>query len=198
MEQDLLDRWAETDTVLAPGSVRACLEFVRTTMEETADEPPQRSSMSGTIELIDPDETLDEPARHWLETHAARAAAELSLRGEVRVRLLRDDAMSAAHERYKGVTGPTDVLTFDLSDPGGVLDVDLMVCTDEAARRAGELGHDTRTEVLLYIVHGVLHCLGHDDLEEAESARMHAAEDAILESIGVGAVYAPNRKGLAS
>lgn len=154
--------------------------------------------MSGAIELIDPDETLDDPARQWLETHAARVAAELSLRGEVRVRLLRDAAMGAAHERYKGVAGPTDVLTFDLSDAGGPLDVDLMVCTDEAARRAAEMGHDTRTEVLLYIVHGVLHCLGHDDHAEADAARMHAAEDAVLESIGVGAVFAPGRKGLAS
>lgn len=147
--------------------------------------------------MIDPDETLDEPARHWLEAHAARVAAELSLRGEIRVRLLPDAAMADAHQRYKGVAGPTDVLTFDLSEPGGLLDVDLLVCPDEASRRAADFGHSVRAEILLYIVHGVLHCLGYDDLGEADAARMHAAEDALLGAIGVGPVFEP-RRGIVS
>ena len=159
-------------------------------MEEPSDEPPQQSSEPGTIELIDPDDTLDEPARDWLECQVAKVAAGLCVRGEVRVRLMRDAQIAAAHERYKGVAGPTDVLTFDLSDADGVLDVDLMVCVDEAWRRAGEFGHEVRAEVLLYIVHGVLHCMGHDDQDPEDAKRMHAAEDALLRDIGVGPVYA--------
>jgi len=166
-------------------------------MEEPSDEPPLQSSETGAIELIDPNDTLDEPARHWLECQVAKVAAGLCVRGEVRVRLMRDGAMAQAHERYKGVPGPTDVLTFDLSEADGVLDVDLMVCVDEAARRAGEFGHEVRAEVLLYIVHGVLHCMGHDDHDPADAKRMHEAEDALLRDIGVGAVYAPGvRPGL--
>ncbi len=166
-------------------------------MEEPSDEPPQQSSEAGAIELIDPDDTLDEPARDWLECQVAKVAAGLCVRGEVRVRLMRDAQIAAAHERYKGVAGPTDVLTFDLSDADGVLDVDLMVCVDEAWRRAGEFGHEVRAEVLLYIVHGVLHCMGHDDQDPEDAKRMHAAEDALLRDIGVGPVYAPGmRPGL--
>lgn len=166
-------------------------------MEEPSDEPPQRSSDSGSILVIDPDGTLDEPARSWLEQNAARVVEALSMRGEVRVRLVRDEAMAAAHKRYKGIDGPTDVLTFDLSDPGGVLDIDLLVCVDEAQRQSEELGHEVRSEVLLYIVHGVLHCMGHDDHDPGEARRMHEAEDALLEAIGVGAVFAPVREGRA-
>jgi probable rRNA maturation factor len=167
-------------------------------MEEPSDEPPLQSSETGAIELIDPDDTLDEPARHWLECQVAKVAAGLCVRGEVRVRLMHDAEMAAAHERHKGITGPTDVLTFDLSDEGGLLDVDLLVCVDEARRRAGEFGHEVRAEVLLYIVHGVLHCMGHDDHDPDDARRMHEAEDALLRDIGVGAVYTPGEREIES
>jgi probable rRNA maturation factor len=167
-------------------------------MDEPSDEPPLQSSETGAIELIDPDDTLDEPARHWLECQVAKVAAGLCVRGEVRVRLMHDAEMAAAHERHKGITGPTDVLTFDLSDEGGLLDVDLLVCVDEARRRAGEFGHEVRAEVLLYIVHGVLHCMGHDDHDPDDARRMHEAEDALLRDIGVGAVYTPGEREIES
>ena len=65
------------------------------------------------------------------------------------------------------------------------------LCLDEAARRAIEFGHGVERELLLYAVHGVLHCLGHDDHEEEQRARMHREEDRLLAAVGVGAVYRP-------
>lgn len=105
------------------------------------------------------------------------------------MRIVGDAAMSEAHERYSGVTGTTDVLTFDLREGGEPLDTDLLVCLDEASRRALEGGHEPVRELLLYIVHGMLHCLGHDDVTEAGAAAMHEEEDRVLERIGVGATY---------
>ncbi len=166
-------------------------------MEDPSDEPPQRPSDAGAIMLIDPYDALDEPARSWLERCTTRLVDALSLRGDVRVKLLVDAEMSVAHERYKGIAGPTDVLTFDLSDEDGDLDVDLLVCTDEAHRRAADFDHGFEAEILLYIIHGILHCTGYDDHEEADAVAMHEAEDSILSEIGVGPVYAP-RKGMAS
>ncbi len=159
--------------------------------ESPSDEPPQRTSASAAICLIDPDALLVDADLAWLEQAAARASEHMELRGEVRVRLLDDRAMSEAHERSMGESGPTDVLTFDLDPGSGVLDVDLLVCVGEATRRAGEFGHPVGREILLYIVHGVLHCLGHDDHDEERARRMHEEEDRILGAIGVGAVYAP-------
>jgi probable rRNA maturation factor len=71
------------------------------------------------------------------------------------------------------------------------LDVDLLVCADEAGRQAELRGFTVERELLLYIVHGVLHCLGFDDHNETDSARMHAEEDRLLAAAGVGATYAP-------
>lgn len=168
--------------------------MARTMDESPSDEPPQRTGAFAPICLIDPDALLADADRAWLEQTAARASEHMNLRGEVRVRLLNDRAMGEAHERSMGESGPTDVLTFDLDPGSGVLDVDLLVCVDEAARRAGEFGHGVGREILLYIVHGVLHCLGHDDHDEAQARHMHQEEDRILSAIGVGSVYAPSAR----
>ncbi|VAX42159.1 hypothetical protein MNBD_PLANCTO03-1432, partial [hydrothermal vent metagenome] len=73
---------------------------------------------------------------------------------------------------------------------GQPLDVDLLLCVDEARRQAEARGFTIERELLLYLVHGVLHCLGYDDHTEADAARMHAEEDRLLEAAGVGATYA--------
>ena len=71
------------------------------------------------------------------------------------------------------------------------LHIDLMLCIDEARRRAEEFGHDERRELLLYAVHGLLHGLGHDDQDAEAFASMHDEEDRILRQIGVGSVFRP-------
>tara|TARA_R110000782_G_scaffold53205_4_gene113389 strand:- start:2612 stop:3145 length:534 start_codon:yes stop_codon:yes gene_type:complete len=149
------------------------------------DRPPAQR----VVDLHDPGALISPADARWLRDTADRAVALLGARGEVRVKVVADAEMADAHLRYTDTPGTTDVLTFDLSDTPGVLDADIMVCADEAARRAAERGHDARRELLLYVVHGVLHCLGHDDHDEADYQRMHAAEDELLERLGVGATF---------
>lgn len=128
--------------------------------------------------------------RNELETLLRRAGSELDASGEVRVRVVNDEIMSDLHRRHSGVSGPTDVLTFDLRPMGlGPLDTDIIVCLDEAIRQAATRGHPPHRELLLYGLHGILHCLGHDDHDDRAYARMHAAEDAVLTAIGVGPVF---------
>lgn len=144
-----------------------------------------------TVEVADPSGLVDEDERAWIEKRLAEACRELRVAGEVRVRLVGDAEMSAAHERYAGAPGTTDVLTFDLrEDPSGPLDVDIWACVDEARRQGVQRGHGAGHELVLYGVHGVLHCMGHDDHDEEAFARMHALEDRVLEAIGLGRVFA--------
>lgn len=147
------------------------------------------------VEVIDPDALVGACALAWLVEHARAAVQAATGRpGEVRVRVVGDIAMAAAHARYAGVEGTTDVLTFDLAEGSGAagegLDVDMLVCVDEARRQATARGHAMERELLLYILHGVLHCLGHDDHDDAAFERMHAEEDRVLEAIGVGKTFA--------
>lgn len=148
--------------------------------------------LGGRLEVRDCTGAVPEADVAWLAAAGERALHTLRAAGEVRVVILDDARMADAHERFCGVPGPTDVLTFDErnTEPiGDGLDADLLICFDEAQRQGSVRGHHAREELLLYIVHGILHCLGHDDHDEAARAAMHAREDAILTSLGIGPVY---------
>lgn len=126
---------------------------------------------------------------------AAAVAALGAPVARVHVRIVDDREMSALHARHMRIDEPTDVLTFPSAVAPEAIDVDVAVCIDEAARRAREFGHDVDRELLLYAVHGLLHCAGHDDHDAAAFERMHAEEDRILDAIGVGATFRPRSVG---
>jgi probable rRNA maturation factor len=107
------------------------------------------------------------------------------------IEIVDDAEMDRLHRAHSGLPGTTDVLTFPQSLPGEPIDADVAICLDEALRQAAEFGHDAAREVLLYAVHALLHCAGHDDHDPAAFARMHAEEDRILRAIGVGATFRP-------
>jgi len=152
-------------------------------------------ALPATAEISESD-LIPPTALTWLKSHAAAAVAQAKRPGEVRVRLVADPEMAAAHQRFSKIDGTTDVLTFDLSegrtarDASAPLDVDILACVDEARRQAAAHNHPAEHELLLYILHGVLHCLGHDDHDEQAFELMHAEEDRILKAIGVGPVFA--------
>ena len=156
---------------------------------------PGRAVEFDVLASHDADGPLLSPFRSWGE----RAISHLGLTGQVRVRLVRDEEMAALHERTTGISGTTDVLTFDLredADPRDRrMDVDVVLCTDEARRQGEARGHDPASELTLYLVHALLHCLGHDDHDDDAFERMHRAEDEILRAIGLGDVFArPTRE----
>ena len=121
--------------------------------------------------------------------------------GSWTVKVVGDKEMAELHRRTMRIAGTTDVLTFDLREEsegrrrkpehggGAMVELDTVMCVDEARRRAKELGHTVRAELLLYCVHSLLHVQGYDDVTAAGARRMHAREDEILEAVGVGAVY---------
>jgi probable rRNA maturation factor len=150
------------------------------------------SGVGVAVEISDPGGRLGAGRVEWLRGLACEAVRRLGATGQVRVRVVGDAEMSSAHERFAGVRGTTDVLTFDLSERAGPrteLDTDILACFDEASRQASARGHAVERELLLYVVHGVLHCLGHDDHDEESSRAMHALEDEVLSAIGVGATF---------
>jgi len=181
------------------------------------DDVPPLNPAELSIEIHDATDRLTRDQVAWLATRAHKAAGRLGAAGSVRVRVVNDAEMSAAHAEFLDDPTTTDVLTFDMSDgiadveppsPEGirlgnrpilfVLDTDILACVDVAARQAASRGYSVEKELLLYIVHGMLHCMGHDDHDEGASAAMHAVEDAVLEAIGVGRAFAsPSTDGQA-
>ncbi len=136
---------------------------------------------------------VEPPLRGWLARELRRIVTLGGLGPlTLHVRVVDDAEMSRLHERYRGEAGPTDVLTFDLRDqPQDPIEGDVVVCLDEARRQAAGRDHATRLEVLLYVLHGLLHLAGEDDHDPAGFERMHRREDQLLTAAGHGAVFRP-------
>lgn len=131
-------------------------------------------------------------AARWLARQIPIVAPHLPRRvARCALRVVGDGEMGALHLAALGIPGPTDVLTFDSTPPapGSAIDVDIAVCIDEAARSVQGGTVSVEEELLLYAVHGLLHCAGFDDVTPEGAAAMHAEEDRILTAVGVGPIF---------
>lgn len=85
--------------------------------------------------------------------------------------------MAELHERYLGEEGPTDVLSFPLDedDEDDVRILGDVVIAPAVAEQNNPA--DPAAELRLLIVHGVLHLLGHDHMEDGEKAKMWTRQE---------------------
>ncbi|QYK48667.1 MAG: rRNA maturation RNase YbeY [Phycisphaeraceae bacterium] len=165
-------------------------------MSDADDRPPSARAGSVSVDLLASgaeDLRIAEDFRPVLARAIEVLSREYFVRGEIRIRLVRDEEMSMLHERHTGIAGTTDVLTFDLRDTPldqtSPLDADLVLCIDEAARQAQLRSIHIVHELVLYAVHGILHMLGHDDHDNDAYVAMHEVEDRVLAAAGIGPVF---------
>jgi probable rRNA maturation factor len=117
-------------------------------------------------------------------------------RATVTVAVVDDKTMKALHLEFLGKAKITDVMSFDLSDPLEKSKCfDIIINIEQARRQAAARGHSAQAETALYLVHGLLHQLGFDDIDAGEARRMHRQEDKILKDAGFGNIYDSDRKG---
>jgi probable rRNA maturation factor len=139
--------------------------------------------------------------RAWIAARLAEAARSAAVAVDrVRVLILDDAGMTELHRRHVGENAATDVLTFPNSDAGDPIDADIAIGAEVAARQASDRGHSISQELLLYALHGVLHCAGRNDHDPDAYRAMHDEEDRILRAIGVGATFSsqPRSTGAAT
>ncbi|MCM8745167.1 rRNA maturation RNase YbeY [Thermomicrobium sp. CFH 73360] len=105
------------------------------------------------------------------------AAEREGVTGEVGVWICRDDEIAELHERFQGIPGPTDVLSFP-GDPPYLGDI--AVSAETAALQAAEVGHSVGREIAFLVLHGFLHLIGYDDLSEPDRSRMFARQEELL------------------
>lgn len=99
------------------------------------------------------------------------------------------EPMEHLHIKWLDLEGPTDVMSFPMDElrPGtsqqptaeGTLG-DVVICPQVARKQALAAGHSTVEEMLLLLVHGILHLLGYDHAEPEDEATMFALQRRLL------------------
>ncbi len=91
----------------------------------------------------------------------------------------------ALHGTYLQDFSPTDVITFDYSDRanGNALHGEIFISVDEAVAQARRFGASWQSELARYLVHGVLHLRGFDDLDAARRRVMKREENRLLRAL---------------
>jgi len=101
---------------------------------------------------------------------------------EVDIAIVTARRIAALNRRWLQHAGSTDVLSFDLSSPGdrGVV-AQIIVCADVAVRQAKARRIGPQRELMLYIVHGLLHVLGYDDTNPESAEKMYIRQEQLLQ-----------------
>jgi probable rRNA maturation factor len=121
---------------------------------------------------------LIDAARAILQDSAYSSAA-------ISLAIVDDDTIHELNRRHLQHDWPTDVLSFVLDNDGDHLEGEVVLSADTAAAAAEELGHSAAEEQLLYVIHGILHLVGHDDKSDCDAQKMRAAEARFLRQFGV-------------
>ena len=109
------------------------------------------------------------------------------------VRVVDEAEGAALNERYRGRSGPTNVLafTFDAPElPSLRILGDVVVCAPVAAREARESSKRLDAHWAHLVVHGTLHLLGYDHEEPRSAREMEAIEREVLGGLGYSDPYA--------
>ena len=114
--------------------------------------------------------------------------------GEVSVTLTNNEYIHTLNKEYRGIDRPTDVLSFALNESeepemvdGPAVNVlgDLIISVERAEEQAADYGHSLRREVAFLTVHGMLHLLGYDHMEDEEREEMEAEQRFVMEKLGI-------------
>jgi len=128
-----------------------------------------------------------------VKTRRIRSLAQRLLRAEnctenteVSILLTDDGSISVLNEQYRGIDGPTDVLSFsqhegedEFASEENLLG-DVVISVETARRQAAEQGNELDSEIDMLVAHGLLHLLGYDHAEPEDAKVMFARQDEIL------------------
>jgi probable rRNA maturation factor len=118
---------------------------------------------------------------------AQKLAGLDDFKGTLNVVVTSKSTMAAMNWDFLRHEGTTDVLTFDLRDQGVQSEdetvAEIYVCPEVAFDFSRKFGTSPSSELVLYMVHGMLHLAGEDDLTEAQRESMRAAESRLMDAL---------------
>lgn len=131
--------------------------------------------------------------RRWVQRCVDAAGTEIpGLRAaNITLRLVGLDEGQELNRQFRERDYATNVLTFEYGlDPDGVMTSDIVLCLPVLRREADEQGKSIQQHAAHLTVHGVLHSLGHDHLDDAQAKIMENIEARVLAALGFADPYA--------
>jgi len=130
----------------------------------------------------------DQQESHPLNREALQRATALitakAVTGERPVQidlvLVEKPSMAELNMAHLNHEGPTDIITFEYSTPE-LFHGELVICPAVAQDHAKDFGNSLGEELGRYIIHGVLHLLGHNDHEPVDREKMKSEEDRLVD-----------------
>lgn len=113
---------------------------------------------------------------------------------EVSITLTDDKNIHELNKKFRGIDRPTDVLSFAFreSDEPQILNAevetlgDVIISVERAKIQAEDFGHSFLREIIFLEVHGLLHLLGYDHIEENDRIEMENEQKFIMSELKIG------------
>lgn len=135
----------------------------------------------------DTDPTADQ-FQLWADT----ALSHLNKDFELTIRVVDNSESQQLNHQYRNKNKPTNVLSFPFEVPEGIelnLLGDLVICSDIVASEALEQNKAITDHWAHLVIHGCLHLLGYDHIQEVEAEEMESLEIQLLASLGIDNPY---------
>lgn len=148
-----------------------------------------------TVDFIDGEEYTTEDEQHEISQllNFAYEKLESGSDAEISVSFVDSESIRDINHQYRDKNEVTDVISFAMEDDDFNLIHeeaprtlgDIIISTDRAKEQAQDYGHGYRRELLFLSLHGFLHLLGYDHMEEMDEKEMNRNQDEILDAFGV-------------
>jgi len=109
---------------------------------------------------------------------------------EVSITLVDDKEIQRINRKYRHINKPTNVLSFEMGDP--ILLGDIFISIDTVRAQAADAGISVAEHTAHMVVHGMLHLMGYDHINDDDAEKMESKEIAILKKLGYKNPYLEN------
>lgn len=134
------------------------------------------------------------PATAELQRWCELALRQRTADSEMTIRLVDEPEGRELNHTYRHKDYATNVLSFPADVPDDLLDIpllgDLVICVPVVEREATEQGKSLEAHWAHLVIHGCLHLLGYDHIEDDEAEEMEALERTLLAELGLPDPYA--------
>ncbi len=132
--------------------------------------------------------TPSQPSKEQLECWVNTVLANLDEECELVIRIVDETESAELNEAYRHKKGATNILSFPFEEPEGIdlvlnLLGDLVICAPVLEREAAEQQKLLHHHWAHIVIHGTLHLLGYDHIDDAEAEEMEAKEIALLHTL---------------